>query len=652
MAGGKTGPIGDFNPIEKFFDAVKEGIKNSGTLADNIERTESAARELNNTFGGARQRIQEIKIAVADATPGIDRLGGTMRDTVDVLKAVSEATRRNVIASTEDITGLFAASEVTGQQLSTLVENFTDVGIQFSRVGPEVEKSVNYIMSVGANTKQVFDTMMGSVDKLNQFSFQNGIQGLAKMATQASVLRFDMSQVFNLADKALDPQKAVELSSAFQRLGVSVGELTDPFQLMYKSLMDPEGLQQAIIDMSKEFTYFNEETKRFEITPQGKLMMREIESETGLAAREMSKLALNTAEVDRKLSMLKPEISFASEEDKLLFANIARMDASGKVVVDIQDSEGKKAVDVAELGNDKIQALIEIQKQAPKDLEEVQRRQLKTTDVIQSDVRAILQRATLGVVSAEKFMELQESLRATQIATTSTMERSMRGSGEAARKATQDALKGVGNMTEELTKLMTGQDTDIVSKVLESFGKMKTGIQENTGMIGSGTLDPLNLVAELKNFFKDKAKEFSLVRDATNPMSMSQLTDPNRKGYTETKEREISRTVLRLIDKASTKEEKEYMSFEADKIKNTTQVVTEAFVDAMKKGTINGKVDHNMKINDWNINIIGSAELSDVLKKQLKEYMGTDEMKKIIVTGVNQMLYGDDMIPPKRKLPQ
>lgn len=620
--------LGTFDIAGEFFSALKQGKDDAGDLAVNLKRVEGASREINNLFGGARQRIQEIKIAVADATPGISRLGGTMNETVDILRAVSEATRRNVIASTEDITKIFAASEVTGQQYGVLIENLSNVGIQFSRVGAEVQQSVNYIMSVGANTKQVFDAVIANTDRLNQFNFQNGIQGLTRMATQASVLKLDMSQVFELADKALQPEKAVELASTFQRLGVSVGDLTDPFRLMYNSLMNPEGLQQAVIDMTKQFTTFNEETKRFEILPQGKLMLAEIGRETGLAANEMSKLALNTAEMDRKLSMLKPEISFASEEDKMLFANIARMDDLGRMVVDIQEPEGKKTYEVGELTNERIQNLIEIQKQAPKDLEEIQRRQLNTQDILRSDVRALVQRAMLGAVSSEKMMELTESLRSNQIASSSLLERTTRNSGKEVRKAVNEALGRMGDFNKKIGEFVTGKNNDIIGLMTTAFTELGTKMKEKGGQATNLDLsDVTTIMTQFQSYFKDKQKEFELIRDATTPMSTTQLATQG--GYQIAKEREIQRETLSFMENVSARVDPNY-SFNQEYINKTVEAITNSFDKAIKQGTINSKVDHSLKINDWNINIVGSAELQGELSKNLKALFKTDEFSKEI----------------------
>jgi len=116
------------------------------------------------------------------------------------------------------------------------------------------------------------------------------------------MLRFDMNQTFQLAEKVLSPEGAIQVASAFQRLGVSVGNLVDPFQLMNQSINDPSGLQDSLAQMTKQFSYFDEETKTFKINPQGVLTINEIANQTQMSAKELREMSLAALELDRRLS--------------------------------------------------------------------------------------------------------------------------------------------------------------------------------------------------------------------------------------------------------------------------------------------------------------------------------------------------------------
>jgi phage-related protein len=225
------------------------------TLGKTIEETYNAQVELNKVFGQGQERLSETYKAISDAAPRVARLGGDMKDVQDTMIGIAEASRRNVIANTEDVEKLYAATQVVGGSAQELSESFLDIGVGIEQIPKQLEESVNYIRSIGGNTKAVMKDVAANMDQMNRYQFAGGVQGLTKMAAQASMLRFDMNQTFQLADKVLDPEKAVDVASAFQRLGVAAGNLTDPFQLMNQSINDPSGLQDSLAQVAKQYSH-------------------------------------------------------------------------------------------------------------------------------------------------------------------------------------------------------------------------------------------------------------------------------------------------------------------------------------------------------------------------------------------------------------
>jgi uncharacterized phage infection (PIP) family protein YhgE len=244
-------------------EELKKAVEmpNVKEFADAYERISSSARMVNNTFGQSRERIVELQTAIADTTPGILRMGGSFGDVSKSMQEIAEASRRNVVANSEDIDKLYASSKVLDMSVREISDSFLNVGVGIEQVGKQLEDSVNYVRSIGGNTQQVMKSVQANMDQMNRYQFEGGVQGLTKMAAQASMLRFDMNETFRLADKVLDPEGAIEVAGAFQRLGVSAGALADPFALMNQSLTDPGALQDSIINATKQFTEFDENTK-------------------------------------------------------------------------------------------------------------------------------------------------------------------------------------------------------------------------------------------------------------------------------------------------------------------------------------------------------------------------------------------------------
>ena len=383
-----------------------------------IDNALEGARRLNTAFGQTKERMTEMMQAVSNSVPGITSLGGKIEDVFKTLEGVSLATKRNVIASEDQVRSLYAVSKVMDDSVQNIVSEFTDVGVQFAQVGEQVQKSVNYIRSVGLNASDIMRDVSRQIENINKYNFAGGVEGLTKMAAQAATFRFDMSETFRIAEKALSPDGAIELASAFQRMGVAAGDLVDPFQLMNKSLNDPEGLQKSLIDMTKQYTEFDEKSKTFKINPAGMLQLREVANQTGLSYENLSKSALAAANMDKAFKQLSPNLKFGSEEDKMLLGNIAKMGKGGEYEVNIKEGGQDKTVKLAELSNKQLEELLKQQKEAPKSIEDIAKAQLSTTDSILADVTAIKDKIVYGFTGADQIRNLTANI--TKFATDAT----------------------------------------------------------------------------------------------------------------------------------------------------------------------------------------------------------------------------------------
>jgi len=219
-----------------------------------------------------------------------------------------------------------------------------------------------------------------------------------------------------LADKVMSPENAIEVASAFQRLGVSAGNLVDPFQLMNQSINDPSGLQTSLAQVSKQFTYFDEKSKSFKINPQGVMILKEMEAQTGVSAKELSKMGLAAAELDKRLSAVsRAGLKVANEEDKQFLANIAKMGEGGEYEVQIKDERGQMQTrKLSEITQQEFDKLIKEQKEGPQTLEELARSQMNITQLMEADVSAIRNKIVGGVASAAPIARGFEGLRGVQ----------------------------------------------------------------------------------------------------------------------------------------------------------------------------------------------------------------------------------------------
>jgi methyl-accepting chemotaxis protein len=590
----------DKKGLEDMKTAAEEALRPIQTLAEAVGLMVAGAEELNKNFSLGRARIEEMKKAFADSAAGVEKLGGSLDDVVDTITNVAAASNRNVIENEKVISELYAASKVLGTSSETLVNNFKDVGYETSQIGTNLSESIEYIQSVGLNATQVMKDVSNNMEKMNRYQFDGGVAGLAKMAAQASMLRFDMAQTFSFADKMLTPENAINMASAFQRLGVTAGNLVDPFVLMNESINDPTGLQNSLARLGQEFTYFDEETKSFKINPQGVLTLRQMEEEAGLAAGSLSKSALAAADLDKRLSEVSGAgLTFKNEEDKQYLANIAKMGEGGKYEVTLTDGTKKE---LQNLNQEEFDELIEQQKNAPKTVEDIQRSQLSALQSIAGDMKAMVDAGKFGVASSKDVSTNMEGLRNIFTKFADVSQKSIpktpevRESVETAMKQMRDLFtsaqsNGISS-SEFINKVKTIEDTLLKKGENlgeESYKAIQKILKETASSVKGGS--------DVEKFFRN-----SILSTSEKPMT------PTTQTKTPTTVKPLTRDAVMGKGTAS----KNY----ADSVSQTKQVNSQVDFG----GTITIKVDAPAGVSE----------------QQFKTYFESDDFKKKIYEFYNQ----------------
>lgn len=475
----------NFDSSGGLFDAFKK----AKDLEFVFNKLYDGINTINKTLGETRLRSVEFSNAVSDSVSSIIRLGGNLDDVDKTITAISEGARRNVIETTETIGEIFAASKLIGEQgvdMGRLVGNFQEVGLQIANIGETVAESIGYVSSLGLNSRAIMGEVVNSMSMMNRFNFQDGVMGLTKMAAQASMLRFDMNLTKSFADSVMNPDGAIKMASAFQRLGIMSGDLVDPFILMDKSINDPGGLQDSLINMTKQFTIFDEKTQSFKIAPGAQRQLAEIATELNISAEQMSKTALAAADMDRRLSQINLGID-ASEDDKMLVANMAKMGSGqfkGDYVVQIKDAEGKDQIKrLSELQTQDFQKLREIQESAPKTVEEIQKSQLGVMEDIKRELAALPFGISYALVGQDANIRTAEAVkRGLNDVMNSAFSESVIGQPSAIREEFQkmgDELKGLmakayagdTRAVEEIQNRMLEKAESIPAEVLDKAMK-------------------------------------------------------------------------------------------------------------------------------------------------------------------------------------
>jgi hypothetical protein len=484
---GQTPPVPPNNSlIEKANELIKsfnkmaaEQLSNfTDTLAKLDRDLASGQAKIAGTMGQTQAALVGLREELTVALPGVAALGGSLTDVINLQQSVTKELATNVILLGETSQDLFTAGRAVGvasENVGGMVGAFQDAGISAGLVRDRIQETADVARSVGVNVSAVFNLVQSNLSRLNQFGFERGTEGLAKMAASSAAMRVDMSQVFNFAARVFSPESAIETVASLQRMGAAVGDLADPFRLMYLASEDVEELNRQVVNMTEQFSYFDEQTKEFKIFPNAKRDLREIEQATGIAYEDLVKMSI----AQQKLNQITNDfrIRGISEEDKQFIANVSQYSKErGGFVVKI----GKDEKLVTELNTTDLTQLKEASK-APATLEEIAQAQLDESQLLNATMQQFITSLAGPTAASKMFTDPREILRGGLVGIQTGITSSLGNQ----RQAQVDINKFVSELGDSLTDVLSGNlDFGKISGVLEkTFEGFSSGIDNITSSV-------------------------------------------------------------------------------------------------------------------------------------------------------------------------
>lgn len=409
-------------PIKKVANDVSSSIISSikSILDSNFTSKEIIARmtEMDNIYsslskqmGLGRESATAIQTSMVDAYSNVAKMGGSMTDIANMQSKLVSTLGTNVIASADYFEQLTAASKASGMDADVLAEKFLNAGYNMNEIGNETNDILNTARSLGASVDVVTKSVLSNMSALDTHNFAGGVTGLAKMASTSASLRVDMTTILSAVDKAFDPQGAIEMAAAFQRLGVSQSELLDPLRLMNMSRNDPEAFQQSIAKMGASLTELDEKGN-IRIAPGSIGRMKELAIAANIPQGEFIKMSKAAAELDMKMSKLQfPD--FATDEQKTLLANITQMkDGKMQIKVDGDMKDMNEVLKGFKGDDEKFQKFLKDSQ--PKSNEEILQGQLTYLDEIKNNTQALKGKtgyALAGTKQGQKMMAAERDVK-------------------------------------------------------------------------------------------------------------------------------------------------------------------------------------------------------------------------------------------------
>jgi hypothetical protein len=439
--------------MKKFSNSVEGALKDLANAADPtnlsaFENLDERATQLQREFGTTKGSIDGFKQSIADTVPELIKMGITEEEALTNMAKVMDSMGSSATLGTEAITELSAAASISRVDIGKLADNFREVGVSVYDVGDQMKEVTDYARSVGVSVAGVSEKVVGNLSKMNLYNFDNGIKGLAKMAATSERMGISMQTVFDFSEKIYNPEGAIEMAAGLQRLGVTASGLLDPLRAMDLAANDPEGLQKEIINVTKEFTKFNESNGKFEIMPGSKRRLREIAKEMGIPAEELASMSIKAADFDMKMKQIQFPSLATDDETKEMIAGMAQL-KDGKAVINVKNEQtGEvKLTQVDQLTASDIESLKKTQEEDSMTIEEVAREQLSISKQIEYNTAGYIKTVEYGKATAEPLEKLYTSIMGAQVDVTRNLEK---------QATTKDIRSGYGSIAQPMEDYIVG----------------------------------------------------------------------------------------------------------------------------------------------------------------------------------------------------
>ena len=526
-----------------------------------FQELDERATLLQREFGATKGSIEGYKQSIADTIPELIKMGITEETALQNMAKVMDSMGSSATLGVEAITELSAAADVSRVEIGKLASSFREVGVSIYDVGDQMKEVTDIARGAGVSVAGVSDKVVGNLNKMNLYNFDTGVKGLAKMAVTSERLGISMDTVFNFADKIFNPEGAIEMAAGLQRLGVTASGLLDPLKAIDLAANDPEGLQKEIINVTKEFTKFNEANGKFEIMPGSKRRLREIAKEMGIHAEELASMSIKAADFDMKMKQIQFPALATDQETKEMIAGMAQL-KDGKAVINVKNEQTGEVElkQVDKLTASDMEALQKQQEEDSMSIEEVAKEQLSVSKQIAFNTAGFIKGVEMCKATAEPLEKLYTNIMGAQVDITKNLAKQVTTQGtrelytsigqpvedyitggitgdkskqQAAEKNFVQALiDAESNLTKNSENFINTTLTDIASRFKEAYSqpqKIETKSDVNFNMTINGNenvkdMDLNSIRGDIVNYLTQTAEGKDLLKKAIeNPNAPSAM---------------------------------------------------------------------------------------------------------------------------------
>lgn len=321
-----------------------------GAIQNLVNAGEAQLKEIEDTWGVTNQAAHDYGRAVGYNADQIRRLHDEtiswMSDN-DITKQFNigademfklmgnynQQLGRAVALTNEAKINLVSMKNVIGEeQAIKFTTNLDKFGLDVDATKDLVEGLVGDARRSGIVLSNLTQNVADNLHLAQQYTFEDGIDGLVRMAEKATVVKWNMEQTAAFAEKVNSVEGAIKTGAHLSVLGGPFAQFSNPMGMLYESLNDMEGLQDRMFAMFGSLGQWNQEKGMLDISTFDKQRIRAAASAMGL---NYSDVINNVNQQARRKVVMGQIKGYGLDENTTeLLANTAQIDReTGKAYV-------------------------------------------------------------------------------------------------------------------------------------------------------------------------------------------------------------------------------------------------------------------------------------------------------------------------------
>lgn len=459
-------------------------------------RLEDDAKILNTSIGnGLQNNLKTIQDTIFNVyKEGLD-YGFAYGDAKDYIEAIAASSNKMVSITKQNTINAIAlgkAMGITAKEAGALYGSFMGAGMGQAVANQKLTEAFKLARQYGVDASTLTKTVADNVFKAAAYGFKDGVKGLTDMAIQAQRVGISMEVAEKAANKAFDPEGAIEMASSLQLLGGAAGGMGDVFGLMYDAQSDVGSLNDKIAKTTASMVDFNSKSGEFKINPAMRRDLTQYAESIGSTYDEISKVAIKTRKEQEIMSKI--PLGKYSDAEKSLITSMAEIGIGGKI--EIKDPTSDKMLDVSNLTNTNIAELRKFQDEANKAPIDVAKDQLSVQKLMVLRLEEIKNAGIFGT-GVETGLKIPASIETKLIGVANTFANTL-----------ETKIKG----------------STLPATIIESYDKSLTALNK---VITDQTNKINNLVKTAENRIKTLSQDGKDIKYNNNGITEDKDNDPN-----------------------------------------------------------------------------------------------------------------------------